>query len=85
MEVRAGLFEMVIRKLHRQLPPDLFALLDAGVARLQALALPPDKGREYAEAVYRIHILCARRCRQPPAAADAHRPVAAEPALQPLA
>ena len=61
MEVRAGLFEMVIRKLHRQPPPDLFALLDAGVARLQALAPLPDKGREYAEAVYRIHILCARR------------------------
>jgi DNA-binding GntR family transcriptional regulator len=60
MEVRAGLFDMVIRKLHRAAPAELFPLLDAGLARLQSLAPLPDKGREYAETVYRIHILCAR-------------------------
>ena len=60
MEVRAGLFEMVIRKLHRARPPELFPLLDAGLTRLQALAALPDKGSDYAETVYRIHILCAR-------------------------
>jgi DNA-binding GntR family transcriptional regulator len=60
MEVRAGLFEMVIRKLHRSRPPELFALLDAGLARLLALAPLEDRGSDYAETVYRIHILCAR-------------------------
>lgn len=60
MEVRAGLFEMVIRKLQRRPPAEVFALLDAGVARLEQLAPLPGKGREYAETIYRIHILCAR-------------------------
>lgn len=60
MEVRSGLFELVVRKLHRQRPPELFALLDAGLHRLEALAPQPDRAREYAETIYRIHILCAR-------------------------
>ncbi|MDV7394610.1 GntR family transcriptional regulator, partial [Arthrospira platensis SPKY1] len=34
MEVRAGLFEVVIRKLHANPQPDLFPLLDAGLLRL---------------------------------------------------
>lgn len=60
MEVRAGLFEMVIRKLYARPPAELFPLLDSGLQRLHALAPLPDKGSEYAETIYRIHILCAR-------------------------
>jgi DNA-binding GntR family transcriptional regulator len=37
-------------------------MLDAGVARLQALAQMPDGGDAYAETTYRLLILCARQC-----------------------
>lgn len=62
MEIRAGLFELVARKLVTNPSPELLAMLEAGVARLQALALQPDAGDAYAETTYRLLILCARQC-----------------------
>lgn len=60
MEIRAGLFELVVRKLVSSRPPALMDLLRQGTQRLQALASLPDAGDEYAETTYRILILCAR-------------------------
>jgi DNA-binding GntR family transcriptional regulator len=60
MEIRAGLFELVVRKLADRPHPELLALLEAGVRRLEELAPQADQGALYAETVYRIHILCAR-------------------------
>jgi DNA-binding GntR family transcriptional regulator len=61
LEIRAGLFEMVVRKLVVQPKPELFAMLRAGVERLDALAGLPEAGGEYAETTYRLLILCARQ------------------------
>lgn len=61
LEIRAGLFEMVVRKLPSQPQPELIAMLRAGVQRLDALAPLPDAGNEYAETTYRLLILCARQ------------------------
>lgn len=60
MEVRAGLFELVVRKLAGQGHPELLPLLQAGSQRLQSLAALPDAGAAYAETTYRLLILCAR-------------------------
>jgi DNA-binding GntR family transcriptional regulator len=62
LEIRAGLFEIVVRKLVAQRSPGLMALLDSGLARLEALAVLPDAGDAYAETTYRLLILCARQC-----------------------
>ena len=62
LEIRAGLFELVARKLAAHPSPELLAMLDAGVTRLQALAQVPDGGDAYAETTYRLLILCARQC-----------------------
>jgi DNA-binding GntR family transcriptional regulator len=62
LDIRAGLFELVARKLAAQPSPELLAMLDAGVARLQTLAQEPDAGDAYAETTYRLLILCARQC-----------------------
>ncbi len=62
LEIRAGLFELVARKLAVNPSADLLAMLDAGVARMQVLAQVPDAGDEYAETTYRLLILCARQC-----------------------
>ena len=62
LEIRAGLFELVVRQLAAHPTPELLAMLDAGVARLQALATLPDAGDAYAETTYRLLILCARQC-----------------------
>lgn len=62
LEIRAGLFELVARKLGASPSAELLAMLDAGVARLQALARQPDAGDAYAETTYRLLILCARQC-----------------------
>jgi DNA-binding GntR family transcriptional regulator len=61
LEIRAGLFEMVVRKLVVQPKPELFAMLRAGVERLDALAGLPEAGGEYAETTYRLLVLCARQ------------------------
>lgn len=60
MEVRAGLFEVVIRKLASNPHPEWLPMLRAGTERLQSLATLPDAGNEYAETTYRLLILCAR-------------------------
>lgn len=62
LEIRAGLFELVARKLAAKPSPELLAMMDAGVTRLQALAQEPDAGDAYAETTYRLLILCARQC-----------------------
>lgn len=58
-EIRAGLFEVVVRKLVALSHPDLVGLLKAGTQRLAALASAPDGGDDYAETTYRLLILCA--------------------------
>ncbi len=60
LEIRSGLFELVTRKLAANPSPDVIAMLEAGVARLNLLAQTPDAGDAYAEAAYRLLILCAR-------------------------
>lgn len=60
MEIRAGLFEIVIRKLAHSRHPDVLPLLRAGTQRLQTLATQVDAGGDYAETTYRLLILCAR-------------------------
>ena len=62
LEIRAGLFEMVVRKIAAQPNAALLAMLEAGVARLETLAGLPDAGHDYAETTYRLLILCARQC-----------------------
>jgi len=61
LEIRAGLFEIVVRKLAAAPSPELLTLLRAGVARLQSLAEVEGAGGEYAETTYRLLILCARQ------------------------
>lgn len=60
MEIRGGLFELVVRKLADRPHPELLQLLRAGTQRLVALAEQPDAAGEYAETTYRLLILCAR-------------------------
>lgn len=60
MEIRAGLFELVVRKLTQNRHPELLPMLRAGNQRLQALAPIPEMGDAYAETTYRLLILCAR-------------------------
>lgn len=60
MEVRAGLFEVVIRKLTACTHPELLPMLKAGTQRLNALATMEDDQGQYAETTYRLLILCAR-------------------------
>ena len=56
LEIRAGLFEMVVRKIAAQPNLELLAMLEAGVARLETLAvrdgLPASPWGENSEAVY---------------------------------
>jgi len=60
LDIRAGLFEVVVRKLAATGHPELLPMLRAGVARLQALASHAEGGDAYAETTYRLLILCAR-------------------------
>ena len=53
-EVRAGLFDVVVRKIAQERPPELLAAMRAGVARLKLLAEQPDGGDAYAETVHRL-------------------------------
>jgi len=59
-EIRAGLFEMVIRKVAVSRPPELLAVMRAGVAQLEALAEQADAGDAYAETTHRLIQICAR-------------------------
>jgi DNA-binding GntR family transcriptional regulator len=60
LEIRAGLFEIVVRKLAAHPSPELLDMLRGGVLRLQELSRLPDGGNDYAETTYRLLILCAR-------------------------
>ena len=59
-EIRAGLFEMVVRKVVATRPPELLAVMRAGVAQLEALTEPPDGGDAYAETTHRLIQISAR-------------------------
>lgn len=51
-EVRAGLYEMAMRKIGLHWPPEFLSVMRAGVARLSALAEQPDSATAYAEMVH---------------------------------
>ncbi|MCL4182024.1 MAG: GntR family transcriptional regulator [Burkholderiaceae bacterium] len=59
-EIRAGLFDIVVRKVGTARPPELLAVLRAGVTRLEALAELPGAGDGYAETIYRLIMITAR-------------------------
>lgn len=59
-EVRAGLFEIALRKIAPQRIPELLAVMREGVRRLQALAELPHGGDAYAEMTYRLIVIAAR-------------------------
>lgn len=61
-EIRAGLFDIVARRLAEQRNPEFLALMRSGLARLEALAERPDAGDDYAETTYRLLMLAARFC-----------------------
>lgn len=61
-EIRAGLFEIVSRKVALARDPELLGVLRAGVASLEKLARLDDDANQYAETSYRLSILCARSC-----------------------
>jgi DNA-binding GntR family transcriptional regulator len=61
-EIRAGLLEIVARKVVEQRDPGLLEMLKVGVKRLEQLAeLPEDRG-QYAETGYRLTIFSVRSC-----------------------
>ncbi len=62
LEIRGGLFEIVVRKVAAQPDAPLLELMRGGVARLQLLADAEGAGDEYAETTYRLLLLCARQC-----------------------
>ena len=62
LEVRAGLFELVVRKIAARPSPEILTLMEAGVTRLEVLSTAEDGGDDYAETAYRLMILCARQC-----------------------
>ena len=59
-EIRAGLFEIVIRKVAVTRPPELLAVMRAGAVRLEALAEEPEGGDAYAETTHRLIQISAR-------------------------
>lgn len=59
-EIRAGLFEIALRKVAATRPPELLAAMRAGVARLEALAEDPAGGDAYAETTHRLIQISAR-------------------------
>lgn len=59
-EIRAGLFEIVVRKVVATRPPELLAVMRVGVARLEALATDPAAGDAYAETTHRLIQINAR-------------------------
>lgn len=61
-EIRAALFDAVTRTLAVTRPPELIAVLRAGVARLEELAHGTDDGDAYAETTYRLLLIAARFC-----------------------
>ena len=57
MEIRAGLFEVVIRKMGTQASPEWLQIFASGTERLEQLAIDPDGADDYAETTYRLIIL----------------------------
>jgi len=60
MEIRAGLFEVALRKLVETPHPHFLPLLRHGTQRLLELAAQDEDGPSYAETTYRLLILMAR-------------------------
>jgi DNA-binding GntR family transcriptional regulator len=60
LDIRAGLFEVAVRKLMAQPSAQLLPLMRAGTERLQALAEQDGAGELYAQTTYRLLILVAR-------------------------
>lgn len=60
LDIRAGLFEVAVRRLMDLLNPDLVSLMRTGTERLQALAQDPNANEHYAETTYRLLIMVAR-------------------------
>lgn len=60
LDIRAGLFEVAVRRLMGRPCPELMPLMVAGTHRLQALAQDPEAGEAYAETTYRLLIMVAR-------------------------
>ena len=60
LDIRAGLFEVAVRRLMSRPCPELIPLMVAGTHRLQALAQDPEAGESYAETTYRLLILVVR-------------------------
>jgi DNA-binding GntR family transcriptional regulator len=61
-EVRAGLFDIVARRVAETRPPELLAALRSGLLRLEALVEDPEGGDAYAETTHRLLIIAARFC-----------------------
>lgn len=59
-EIRAALFDTVARQVAAERPPELLAVLRAGVQRLEELATGPHDGDAYAETTYRLLLIAAR-------------------------
>lgn len=60
LDIRAGLFEVAVRKLMAQPNAQLLPLMRAGTERLHTLAGQDGAGERYAETTYRLLILVAR-------------------------
>jgi len=61
-ELRAGLFDIVARKVAAAPPAELVAVLRSGLLRLETLAEAPEGGSDYAETTYRLLLITARFC-----------------------
>ena len=64
-EIRAGLLEIVARKVAEKRDPGLLEMLKVGVKRLEQLAAQSDDLGAYAETVYRLTIFGVRSCGNP--------------------
>ncbi|GAB2900871.1 GntR family transcriptional regulator [Paralcaligenes sp. KSB-10] len=61
-EIRAGLFEIVARKIAEHHTEDFMAMLEAGVQKLEELAALDDDRGLFAQTSYRLSILAVRNC-----------------------
>ena len=61
-QIRSALFETVARTVAASRPPELMAVLRAGLGRLEALAEDPGAGDAYAETTYRLLLITTRFC-----------------------
>ncbi|MBS0499503.1 MAG: GntR family transcriptional regulator [Burkholderiaceae bacterium] len=59
-EIRSGLFDIAVRKVTQERPPELLAVMRAGLQRLQTLVDDPSGGDAYAEVTYRLILICTR-------------------------